>query len=415
MINKRYILVDGENTHPGEYKGIDKLTNKDTIIIFDSIFSKGHSNWELLYKIQRRPKKEQPTIIHSNVERKAKANEKDKMDYYMIANLTGHLTRDNSLFSKFKNLFNKSKTEYCIISKDKGFDRYINYFKDIYGQNVHRFNNFNDLNMYYKKITDKKINTLDKKTTDKKNNPLNKKNTSLIDISSNSSVDTNKLSQEVKTLTKLVKDLINKVEESNLNYSTSEVVTNDIPIKNTVTSLYSSNINNLTIDTLISKEKINGESTLALNEKNLNILDTDNSNVVYLCDFKNIETPNYSENIVTCSDIYKIEDNIGTSKSKKEFNKINLKKFSDNYSSYPKKKKLLRDGYFIKNIFIKHGLYDKYNNKSLDKFVKDCDNGLINIKTMTIRIVSSFSANSIHDFKPALNEIIKYQIKNDIM
>ena len=87
-----------------------------------------------------------------------------------------------------------------------------------------------------------------------------------------------------------------------------------------------------------------------------------------------------------------------------------MKKFNENYNSYPKKKKLLRDG-----LFTKHNLYNKYDNKSLDKFIRDCDAGLINIKTMTKRLTSSFSSASIKDFKPALNEIIKYQIKNDIM
>lgn len=403
MINKKYILVDGENISASEYNGLDKLTSKDTVVIFNSIFGEGRLNWKLLYEIQQRPKNERPDIIFSNVKRKAKSNEKDKMDYYMIAHLTECLTKDNSFLSKLKTFFNKSEIEYCIISKDKGFDKYISYFKDIYGKDVHRFNNFNDLNMYYKKSTNKKTNTLNTKVTPLTNN------------STDNSVDTNKLSQEVKTLTKLVKDLISKIEDNNSNYLYNDATTNDINIKNADISLSSKNTSNLTIDTLISKEKITGGNSITFYEKDSDILDTSNSNVVYLYDFKNIESNDFSKNTDICSDIYKVEDNITTVKTIKKFDKINLKKFNDNYSSYPKKTKLLRDGDFVKNIFIKHGLYKRYNNKSLDKFVRDCDKGIINIRTMTIRIVASFSPNSINDFRPALNEIIKYQIKNNIM
>lgn len=415
MIKKRYILVDGENIAKSEYKGLDKLTHKDTVVIFNSIFAEGRLDWKTLYEIQQRPKKEQPTIIHSNVKRKVNHDEKDKMDYYMIAHLTELLAKDRSFSGKIKYFFNKDKNEYCIISKDKGFDKYINYFKDIYGETVLRFNNFNELNRNYNK------NNINVATN----------NSSLTAKNLNNSDEIKQLSLEVKTLTKIINDLNNKIENNDLNskntINTTDNIDNNVVISNTsisnnesISSLNSSNT--LVIDTLISKEKITNGNTLIVDKSNSDISDINDSKVVYLCDFKDIETSDYSEGTDICSAIVTIEDklceskdDICTSKSKKSFNKINLEKFIDNYSQYPKKKKLLRDEYFIKTIFKKHGLYDKYNKKSLDKFAKDCDSGLINIKTMSIRIEASFPPNSINDFRPALNEIIKYQIKNNIM
>ena len=412
MINKRYILIDSENLSPGEYTGIDKLSNHDTIVVFNSIFSEGCINWKLLYKIQQKAKNEQPKIIHINIERKANANEKDKMDYYMIAHITQLLSKDNTLSNKFKNLFKRSETEYCIISKDKGFDRYIDYFKDIYSATVRRFNNFNDLQNYYKKDTTKETVS------------SNKKGTSSVSKNTDNSIAITNLSNEIKNLTKLVKDLSDRIEDKNLNNSHS-----DTAIKDNLTSL-SNCINDVTIDTLISKEKINcnnndtnstfdGESNYVDVLDGILDLDTDNSNVIYLSNFKDYDDEekenNNSEIKCINSNTSQVEDTIKTFKSTKQFKKLNIKKFNENYNSYPKKKKLLRDGLFIKTIFTKHNLYSKYDNKSLDKFIRDCDEGLINIKTMTTRLTSSFPSGSIKDFRPALNEIIKYQIKNDIM
>lgn len=410
MITKKYILIDGENVCPSEYTGIDKLTKHDTIVVFNSVFSEGNINWKLLYKIQQKPKNEQPNIIHLNVERKPKDNEKDKMDYYMIAHITQLLSESKTLGNKLKNLFKRNKTEYCIISKDKGFDRYADYFKDIYSVTVLRFNNFNDLHDYYKKDTIKETTSLNKKS---KSSNKSKKHSS-IDKNNNNSIAITNLSKEVNNLTKLVKDLSEKIEDNNSNNSYS-----DIDIKDNLTSL-SNNINNVSIDSLISKEKINCNkdiNTVLYDESNyVDILDIDNSNVIYLSNFKNYKEDNNNTIFeYTNSDIQTLENNIKTFKPTEQFKKLNVKKFNENYNSYPKKKKLLRDGLFIKTIFTKHNLYNKYDNKSLDKFIRDCDAGLINIKTMTKRLTSSFSSASIKDFKPALNEIIKYQIKNDIM
>lgn len=417
MITRKYILIDGENVGPNSYTGIEKLTKHDTVAVFNSIFSKNNINWKLLYEIQQKPKKEQPNIIHLNVERKPKANEKDKMDYYMIAHLTKLLTESNNLSNKVKNLFKQSKTEYCIISKDKGFDRYADYFKDIYSVNLFRFDNFHNLHMHYNKKIVKKNVSSNKKTdsSDKNKKSLNKTDDSITT-----------LSNEVKSLNKLVKDLSEKIEGKTLDDSYSDTAS-----KNNLISL-SNNLNNLTLDTLISKEKIENNNTLNLNSNNkldsINILDNNlndeedytntleynDSNIIYLSKFKSFNESNDKMDYITLASTQP-NNSIEISKPKKNFKKLNLKKFNDNYNSYPKKKKLLRDGLFIKAIFTKHNLYDKYSKKSLDKFIKDCDSGLINIKTMSIRLNSSFPPGSINDFKPALNEIIKYQIKNDIM
>ena len=218
MITKKYILIDGENVCPSEYTGIDKLTKHDTIVVFNSVFSEGNINWKLLYKIQQKPKNEQPNIIHLNVERKPKDNEKDKMDYYMIAHITQLLSESKTLGNKLKNLFKRNKTEYCIISKDKGFDRYADYFKDIYSVTVLRFNNFNDLHDYYKKDTIKETTSLNKKS--KSSNKLKKH--SSIDKNNNNSIAITNLSKEVNNLTKLVKDLSEKIEDNNSNNSYSD-------------------------------------------------------------------------------------------------------------------------------------------------------------------------------------------------
>lgn len=381
---KRYILIDGENLHYGDYSGIEKLNKNDTVVIFDSKFTGKNINWKLLCDISQKKGNNKPTIVHSNVNRNIHKQEKNKMDCYMMAHIMEFVLQENCLKNKIKNMFKPSKTEYCIISRDKGFNNHVEYFKDIHNTTVFRFDNINNLNNHYNKNNKNNKKVVKKEySTAKVNNDKNDKSK----IISN-------LSREVEVLKNMIYDLSNKIELNSLNEQNKD-------------NLEYYDIN---IDSLISKEKISYCNRPILDNESNDI----DSKIIYLSNFKNSGNE-YGEEISLIEPITLDIKNKSIIYNNKNFDKINLKKFNENYNSYPRKKKLLRDGLFIKNVFKKHNLYDKYSKKSLDKFIRDCDNGLINIRTVTKRLSSSFSKNSIKDFKPALDEIIKYQIKNNIM
>lgn len=387
---KRYVLIDGENLKPGDYSGIDKLTKNDTVVIFESKYSESSVNWKLLYKIKQK-RKDKPNIIHSYVDRDSTKQEKNKMDCYMIAHILELITEQNKFKNKFKNIFKASKTEYSIISKDKGFNNYIEYFKTRSNITVFRFDNVNNLHNHYNKKVTKKIESpiIKKEDSDKINDDKSKAMHDLL--------------KEIENLKEIIYDLNDKAENKNINnYNIDNLV----------------NRNNISFNELILKEEVcsSNEYECTLNNTS-NLTNSSNdidSKIIHLSNFRNHKNQ-YLEEINTAKSIALDTKNENKVYNTKSFDKINLTKFIEDYNNYPKKKKLLRDGAFIEGVFRKHNLYDKYNEKALGNFIKDCDNGLINIKTMSKRLTSSFPENAIKDFKPALNEIIKYQIENNIM
>lgn len=414
---KKYILVDGENTKPHEYCGIEKLTNKDTVILFDSIYCEGLLNWKLLYQIQNRPKKQRPCIKHYTVDRKKgnSANEKDKMDYYMIAHLTTLLKNNNNFIQKINKVFKNHYIEYCIISKDKGFDKYSSYFNDLCGIKLTRFGNFKELNKHYNKANVKK---------ELKSNTVietKKVNTQKTDIS-NEKIES--LSIQMRNLTNLVNILIEKSNKESINnmYDVTE---------KTITSNLEDNTmvdNNKTLEKdfkITHNVDLNAFINDSNKEQTLSKTNSDSSNIIYLSDIKSSKIDDFIDEkecaIMSSLDISSVDNNLDlhkeifTSKALNKFEKLGVHIFDTNYDNYPKKKKLLRDELFIKQVFFKHNLYSKYKPKSLDNFAKDCKNGRVNIKTVNNRIISSFSISAVFDFKPALDEIIKYQIEHNIM
>lgn len=394
MSIKKIILIDGENTQPKEYKGLEKLSKDDTVIIFHSVFSEYQSDWKLLYDIENKKDKNKPTILFNHVDRNNDSQEKNKMDFYIMAHITKLLNEENNGFkNKIRKLFSSKQAEYSIISKDRDFDKFIKFFKDTYNRELFRFTDILSLCNHYQK----------QEEINKKGNLNAKASTS--DTTVEDEV-TAKLINKLNILSRKIDKIDKKMED----ISSKEIDQNIIAIP----------VNSISQNNILSK--LNEDTNLAdivaeksgLEESDLEIsqaeLSEKYSNVIFLNQPSNKTVVN--SNIP--SNINISESNLEFTKANK-FERLDLTNFIDNFSAYPKKKKLLRDGKFVKSVFLKHNLYNKYNNKQLDLFVKNCHTGIVNIRTMNNILEHQFSKKAVNDFKPALEEIVKYQIKHNIM
>lgn len=394
MSTKKIILIDGENTQPKEYKGLEKLSRDDTVIIFHSIFSEYQSDWKLLYDIENKKDKNKPTILFNHVDRSNDSQEKNKMDFYIMAHITKLLNEENNGFkNKIKKLFSSKQTEYSIISKDQDFDKFIKFFKDTYNRELFRFTDILSLCNHYQK-----------------QEKLNEKSNSNTKVSNSNNVVedevTAKLINKLNILSRKIDKIDKKVEDINSKEIDQNIIA--IPVNNISQNDILSKLNtDINLEDIVVEKSELEESDLEISQTELS---EEYSNVIFLSQLNNKAVVNSS-----------IPSNINISESNLEFTKANkferldLTNFIDNFSAYPKKKKLLRDGKFVKSVFLKHNLYSKYNNKQLDLFVKNCHTGIVNIRTMNNILEHQFSKKAVKDFKPALEEIVKYQIKHNIM